>query len=290
MGRNAQLRTYNNATAIITGGASGIGRSLGKALAKRGSRVVLADIQLEMAQDVAKEIESSGGSATAAKLDVTDAQAVNTLLQNTFEEHGRVDYMFNNAGIAINGNFHDFTLTDWQRCIDINLLGVVHGVYAAYPIMAQQGFGHIINTASIAGIFPWPMNIAYTATKHAVVGLTTSLRAELAHSGITTSVFCPGPIQTAILEDGADSKRWAGNYTQEQLKKFYKSVKGMDSDLFAEKALKQIARNKLVIILPGGYKGLWWAYRLSSSLGISIATIIHQAVIKKLGQPVPVRR
>jgi NADP-dependent 3-hydroxy acid dehydrogenase YdfG len=91
MGRSAQLRTYNNATAVITGGASGIGRSLGKVLAQRGSTVVLADIQLEMAQAVAKEIESSGGLATAAKIDVTDAQAVNTLLQDTFEEHGRVD-------------------------------------------------------------------------------------------------------------------------------------------------------------------------------------------------------
>ncbi len=119
MGGKSQLRTYKNATAVITGGASGIGRSLGKALAKRGSHVVLADIQLEMAQDAAKEIENSGGSATAAKLDVTDAQAVNTLLQDTFEKQGRVDYMFNNAGIAINGKFHEYTMTDWQRCIDI---------------------------------------------------------------------------------------------------------------------------------------------------------------------------
>ena len=283
MGGSAQLRTYNNATAVITGGASGIGRSLGKALAQRGSTVVLADIQFEMAQTVAKEIESAGGSAPAAKLDVTDAQAVNTLLQDTLEEHGRVDYMFNNAGIAINGKFHDFAITDWQRCIDINLLGVVHGIYAAYPIMAQQGFGHIINTASTAGIFPWPTTIAYTATKHAIVGLTTALRAELAQSGITTSVLCPGAIQTAIIEDGTKSERWAGNYSEEKLKKFFEGVSGMDPDLFAEKALNQVAKNKPVIVIPARYKMLWWANRLSPSLGISIATQIYQAIFKKIG-------
>ena len=244
---------------------------------------MLADIQLEMAQAVAKEIESSGGSATAAELDVTDAQAVNTLLQDTFEKHGRVDYMFNNAGIAINGKFHDFTMTDWQRCIDINLLGVVHGVYAAYPIMAQQGFGHIINTASIAGIFPWPTTIAYTATKHAVVGLTTALRAELAQSGITTSVLCPGTIKTPILEPGANSERWAGNYSEEKLKAFLDGVKGMHPDLFAEKALKQIARKKPVIIIPAGFKMFWWTNRLSSSLGISLGSKISQTILKKIG-------
>jgi NAD(P)-dependent dehydrogenase (short-subunit alcohol dehydrogenase family) len=282
MAGNTQLRTYNGATAVITGGASGIGRSLGKALAQRGSTVVLADIQIEMAQAVAKEIESAGGSATAARLDVTDEQAVNTLLQDTFEAHGRVDYMFNNAGIAINGKFHDFAISDWQRCIDINLFGVVHGIYAAYPIMAQQGFGHIINTASIAGIFPWATTIAYTATKHAIVGLTTAIRAELAQSGITTSVLCPGAIHTSLIEDGTKSERWAGNYSEEKLKKFFEGVSGMDPDLFAEKALNQVAKNKPVIVIPARYKMLWWANRLSPSLGVSIAAQIYKAIFKKI--------
>ncbi len=283
MGRSAQLRTYKNATAVITGGASGIGRSLGKALAKRGSTVVLADIQLEMAQAAAEEIVSSGGSATAAKLDVTDEQAVRTLLKDTFEEHGRIDYMFNNAGIAINGKFQDFTMTDWQRCIDINLLGVVHGTHAAHSIMAQQGFGHIINTASIAGIFPWPTTIAYTATKHAVVGLTTALRAELAQSGITTSVLCPGTIKTPILEPGANSERWAGDYDEEKLKTFLDGVKGMPPDLFAEKALKQIARNKPVIVIPSKFKMFWWTNRLSPSIALEIGTKVSQVILKKIG-------
>jgi short-subunit dehydrogenase len=283
MGGKTQLRTYKNATAIITGGASGIGRSLGKALARRGCNVVLADIQFEMAQAVVAEIESAGGSATAAKLDVTDAQAVNTLLQDTFEAHGRVDYMFNNAGIVINGKFHDYAMTDWQRVIDINLLGVVHGTYAAHRIMAKQGFGHIINTASTAGLFPWPTTIAYTATKHAVVGLTTAIRAEMAGSGITTSVLCPGTIQTPVIADGAKSERWVGTYSEEKLKELFKSAKGiMDPDRFAEKALKQIAKNKPVIVIPAAYKILWWMNRLSPSLAVSMSAKINEAIFKKI--------
>ena len=283
MGKKTQLRTYKDAVAIITGGASGIGRALGKALAKRGCSVVLADIQLEMAQSVVKEIESTGGSATTAKLDVTDAQAVNNLLQETFEAHGRVDYMFNNAGIALNGKFHDFAMSDWRRFIDINLLGVVHGTYAAHSIMAKQGFGHIINTASTAGIFPWPTTIAYTATKHAVVGLTTAIRAELAGSGITTSVLCPGTIQTPIIDDGAKSERWVGEYSEEKLKEFFKNAKGiMDPDLFAEKALKQIAKNKPIIVVPAPYKILWWLNRLSPSLAVSMSAKITQAIFKQI--------
>ncbi|MCP4714085.1 MAG: SDR family oxidoreductase, partial [Deltaproteobacteria bacterium] len=190
MGNKSQLRTFENGTALITGGASGIGRSLGKALASRGCTVILADIQLEMAEEAAMEIQQSGGSASAVKLDVTDSNAVKAVVQETFDTYGRLDYMFNNAGIAINGRFYDFELTHWHKCIDINLLGVVHGVRAAYPVMAKQGFGHIINTASIAGLLPWPTTFAYAATKHAVVGMTTVLSAELKGSGIYASVIC----------------------------------------------------------------------------------------------------
>jgi len=96
-----------------------------------------------MAEKAAKDINCSGGSASAVKLDVTDSEAVKAVVQETFDTCGRLDYMFNNAGIAINGRFQDFELTDWHRCIDINLLGVVHGVRSAYSIMEKQGFGHI---------------------------------------------------------------------------------------------------------------------------------------------------
>lgn len=278
-----KLRTFKDGTAIITGGASGIGRSLGKALAGRGCTVILADILLEKAEETAEEIKRSGGQAAAVRLDVTDGKAVDAVVQETFDTYGRLDYMFNNAGIAINGRFSDFKLADWDRCIDINLLGVVHGVRSAYPVMAKQGFGHIVNTASIAGVFPWPTTFAYAATKHAVVGMTTVLSAELAGSGIYASALCPGTIQTSIIKDGARSDRWAGVYSEEKLKEFLATARGMDPDLFAEKALRQIARKKPVIIIPLEYRIYWWFYRLSPSLGISISNKIYKIIIKNIG-------
>lgn len=278
----SQLRTFKNGTAIITGGASGIGRSLGKALASRGCTVILADIELGMAEETAKEIQRSGGRAAAVRLDVTDSEAVKTVVQEIFDTYGRLDYMFNNAGIAVNGRFSDFELADWKRCIDINLVGVVHGVRAAYAIMAKQGFGHIVNTASIAGLFPWPTTFAYAATKHAVVGMTTVLSAELAGSGIHASVLCPGTIQTPIMENVARRGRWVGACSEEKLNKFFDEAGGMDPDVFAEKALRQIAKKKPVIAIPLGYKIYWWINRLSPSLGISVSNQIYQIILKRI--------
>jgi NAD(P)-dependent dehydrogenase (short-subunit alcohol dehydrogenase family) len=282
MGCNGQLRTFKNGTAIITGAASGIGRSLAKALAKRGCTVILADLQYEMAERVAKEIVRSGGSAAAVMLDVTDCHAVEAVVGEVFETYGRLDYMFNNAGIAINGKFFDFDLSDWQRCIDINLLGVVHGVRSAYPIMEKQGFGHIVNTASIAGLYPWPTTFAYAATKYAIVGMTNILSAELQGSGIYATVLCPGTIQTAVIEHGARRERWAGDYSEKKLKKFFSEVKGMDPDLFAEKAVRQIAKRKPIIAIPLGYKSLWWLNRLSPFLAISLSHRIYEIIIERI--------
>ncbi len=283
MRNGSQLRTFKNGTAIITGGASGIGRSLGKALARRGCAVILADIQLGMAEEAVKEIQRSGGSAAAVRLDVTDSEAVKAVVQDTFDNYGRLDYMFNNAGIAINGRFSDFELADWKKCIDINLIGVVHGVRSAYSIMAEQGFGHIVNTASIAGLFPWPTTFAYAATKHAVVGMTTVLSAELAGSGIHASVLCPGTIQTAMMKDVARRGRWAGVCSdEEKLEKLFNEAGGMDPDVFAEKALRQIARKKPVIMIPLGYKIYWWINRISPSMGISVSNKIYQIILKKI--------
>ena len=107
--------------------------------------------------------------------------------------------MFNNAGIAIGGSAHDYGIQEWNQIIDVNLRGVVNGVQAAYCIMIKQGFGHIVNTASITGLMPTPGQVAYSMTKHAVVGLSLSLRAEAALLGIRVSVLCPGAIRTPIL-------------------------------------------------------------------------------------------
>jgi NAD(P)-dependent dehydrogenase (short-subunit alcohol dehydrogenase family) len=277
-----KLRTYEGAVAIVTGGASGIGKALGEELATRGCEVILADLQLEMAEEVAAKICDQGGKATAYSLDVTNAEAVELMLKDTFERCQRLDYMFNNAGIALNGKFEDFELQHWRKTIDINLMGVVYGVRAAHKFMSKQGFGHIINTASFAGVFPWPTTIAYTASKHAIVGMSTALRAELADTGIQVSVLCPGTIMTPMIEKGASPERWVGTYSKEKLETFFQAAKGMEPDVFSRKALDQVAKNRSIIVLPASYKALWWINRVSPTMAMGLSQKIYAEILKRI--------
>jgi NAD(P)-dependent dehydrogenase (short-subunit alcohol dehydrogenase family) len=263
-----KLRVFDGATAIITGGASGIGRALGEELAKRGSEVVLADLQIELAEKVASGIRVAGGKATALKLDVADFPAVESLLRETVERTGGLDYMFNNAGITIAGPIRLHTIEDWNRIIDVNLRGVVNGVQAAYQIMLNQGFGHIVNTASTGGLVPNVISPSYTTTKYAVVGLSRVLRAEAAAEGIRASVLCPGFVRTPMLEGGKYGKTLMDLSPEQEreLRDTFEKLKPMSPDTFAGKALDAIAKNKAIIVEPSWWKLFWWIDRLSPQL------------------------
>ena len=276
------IRIFKDAVAIITGGASGIGRALAEELARRGAEVVLADMQIEMAQDVAAQIQASGGRARAVEINVTDFTAVERLVRETFKGSGRLDYIFNNAGIAIGCTADQYCIEDWNTIIDINLRGVVNGIQAAYKIMIEQGFGHIVNTASIAGLIPNPANVAYAATKHAVVGLSQSLRIEAAELGIRVSAFCPGPVRTPILHGGKYGKQLM-NLSDEQLREIFEKLNPMSPDIFAEKAINAVAKNKAIIILPSFWKLLWWLNRLSPALGMALIQNRFKKMKKELG-------
>jgi len=265
------LRSFRGAVAIISGGASGIGRSIGTVLAHRGAHVVLADLQTDLAEEVAGEIRSAGGAATVAELDVTDFDATERLVQQTVAEHGRLDYIFNNAGIGIGGVVRLYEIADWYKVLDVNLRGVVNGVQAAYPVMCEQGFGHIVNTASMAGLMPSPSIVSYATSKHAVVGLSTSLRIEAETAGVRVSVLCPGVIRTAILEAGGKFGKSLEDDQGEIQRQMLERYKPMDPHDFAEQALKQIAANKPIIVLPRKWKLFWWAYRLSPRLGLYLS-------------------
>jgi NAD(P)-dependent dehydrogenase (short-subunit alcohol dehydrogenase family) len=284
MESNKAIRIFDGATAIVTGGASGIGRALAEALAKRGCEVVLADLQIELAKEVASEINVSGGKADAVKIDVTDFPAMQHLVQETVQRTGRLDYMFNNAGIVIGGSVHLYGIEDWNRMIDVNLRGVINGIQAAYKIMVAQGFGHIINTASMAGLTHGPGNAAYTATKHAVVSLSESLRIEAAQMGIRVSVLCPGAVRTPILEGGGKYGKMLIEIPPEQLRRMLERLRPMSPNLFAEKVLNSVAKNKAMIIVPSWWKLFWWMNRLSPSLGMFLAQKHFQKMQKELGK------
>ena len=275
------IRIFNEATAIITGGASGIGRALAFELAKRGCEVVLADLQLEEAQDIVFQIQASGGRAKTVRVDVTDFPALEELVRETIECSGRLDYMFNNAGIAIACTADHYTISDWNKIVDTNLRGVVNGIQASYKIMIEQGFGHIVNTSSMAGLMPNPLGVAYATTKHAVVGLSKSLRAEAAARGIRVSVLCPGVIRTPILEGGKYGKILM-DISVEKVRAMWEEFKPMSPDIFARKALDAIAKNKAIIIEPWQWKLVWWLDRLSPSLVMAIAQNRFKKIKEKL--------
>lgn len=197
---DSELPRLDGQTAIVTGAASGIGRALALLLADCGATVYAADrdeASLEL-------LDHPSGRLVTTVLDVTDRDAVTAVVDRAFGETGRLDQMFNNAGIVVGGDFVDMTPEVWQRIVDINFWGVVYGTEAAYARMLDQGFGHIVNTSSSAGVMPVVRSTAYAATKHAVVGLSTSLRAEAAPHGIHVSVVLPGMVDTNIFSSATN--------------------------------------------------------------------------------------
>ncbi len=265
------LRVFDGAVVVMTGGASGIGRAMSEELARRGADVMIADRQIELAEEVAAGIRSAGGKASAAELDVTDFEAFNRLVQETAGDRGRLDYIFNNAGIGVVGEVRHYQIEDWNRVLDVNIRGVVHGVQAAYPIMVKQGFGHIVNTASMAGLMPAPTIVGYATSKHAVVGLSKSLRIEAEALGIRVSAFCPGVIRTAILDDGGKYGKSLEPVRREAQIALFEKLKPMDANRFAVQALNAVAKNKLIIVIPSKWKIAWWLNRLSPAIGQFLA-------------------
>src|SRR5882724_4684047 len=158
--------------AFVTGGASGIGAALAAKLADGGAEVWIADRQLDAGQKLAQRLNGGGAKALAIELDVRDYPAFKQAVAEAVRQSGRIDYLFNNAGIGIGGEIDSYTLDDWNDVFDVNLRGVVHGIQAVYPIMIRQRSGHIVNTASVAGLVAAPGSASYTATKHAVVAIS----------------------------------------------------------------------------------------------------------------------
>jgi NAD(P)-dependent dehydrogenase (short-subunit alcohol dehydrogenase family) len=188
--------------AVITGAASGIGRAMADAFARRGARLVLADIDGDSLAQAEKELAASGATVLAVHCDVTRRDSVAALADRACDHYGRVHVVCNNAGVAVLGTLADATPADWEATMAINFWGVVYGVDAFLPRLIAQGEGgHIVNTASMAGLVGMEGFGIYCASKFAVVGLTESLHRECRTHDIGVSVLCPMIVATNIAEN-----------------------------------------------------------------------------------------
>jgi NAD(P)-dependent dehydrogenase (short-subunit alcohol dehydrogenase family) len=255
-------RRLENRVAIVTGGASGIGRALCEQLAAAGAFVVVADINDRGAREVASVIRKGGGRAEAVLLDVSRGADVETVVNNVAATRQRLDYMFNNAAVAAVGELRDGNVEDFRRVVGVNLFGVVHGTMAAYRVMLRQGFGHIVNVASVTGLMPAPILTAYSATKWAIVGFSTALSAEASGLRVKVSVACPGLVRTSIAERNA---YW--NVRKEDYLAWLPGQRMMLTPAQAAKAiLRGVTRNQQIIVFPFSARVAWRLYRLCPSI------------------------
>ncbi|HEU0204704.1 MAG TPA: SDR family NAD(P)-dependent oxidoreductase [Burkholderiaceae bacterium] len=197
------MKELRDKVAVVTGAASGIGRELALACAREGMRVVLADIDRNGLPETAGLVERLGAQSVQVTCDVSKAEQVDQLAAQTYERFGAAHLVFNNAGVAVAGPLWTATVEDWQWSLGINLMGVAHGIRSFVPrMLAQKTEGHVVNTASVAGLVSVYGNGVYCATKHAVVTLSECLLHELRRekAAISVSVLCPAFVPTKIFD------------------------------------------------------------------------------------------
>ena len=250
---------FNGKVVVVTGAASGIGREIALAFARRGAALAVADINEDGLRDVHAELESLGCATFVQRVDVSRADEVKDLCDNIYREMGQVDVLCNNAGVAVGGFFEDITLEDWEWIVGINLVGVIHGCHFFYPRMVEQGGGgHIVNVASGLGLAPAPGSTPYVTTKYGVIGLSETLRAEAALNGIGVTAVCPGFILTRIYRDARHSSQPVSGTHEEAVADTERRLgkRRYTAASVAEAVVKAVEKSKGVMpVCPETYAG-----------------------------------
>lgn len=244
------MRSFVGKYAIVTGAGSGIGAALCRALVEAGAHVLCTDIDADAADRTAAAL---GPRARSVRVDVTNADSVQAAVDDVVSRAGRLDLMFNNAGITWAADTEKLTLAHWNSIIDVNIRGVVHGVAAAYPQMIAQGQGHIVNTASMAGLAAAGQITSYVMSKHAVVGLSLALRSEAAAHHIGVLAICPAAVETPILDKGLIT----GINGREFYRMGQRSREFYDPDRLARDTLRAVERNRALLVVPRSAYAGW---------------------------------
>jgi len=263
------MKEFRDRVAVVTGAASGIGRGMAERFAREGMKVVLADIEQAALDKTVAEMREAGATVLGVRVDVSKPEDVEALAKRTLDEFGGVHIVCNNAGVGPPGGpVWERTLADWQWVMGVNLWGVINGVRTFVPIMLRQETeGHIVNTASMAGLLSIPMLTIYNVTKHAVVTLSESLQSELAMTGsrIRVSVLCPGFVSTNIADaernrpaelqnEGGEPEPTGNMQAQRELTRQLLAA-GMSPADVAEKVFNAVRNERFYILTHPEMKG-----------------------------------
>jgi NAD(P)-dependent dehydrogenase (short-subunit alcohol dehydrogenase family) len=247
--------------AVVTGAASGLGRAIAIALAKKGWRVLVADINDKEAQATVKMVEQTGGTGEVMHCDVTRIEDVQNMADHCFKNWGRVDLLVNNAGVAVGGHTGDMPIKDWEWIVSINFWGMVYGCHVFIPKMKAQGKGYIVNVASNAGIASLPEMAAYNVTKAAIISLSETLKGELAANNIGVTVVCPTFFNTNL----GQTMRYTNDFQITFAKAAFENAR-ITSEKIADMTIKAMEKNKLYVLPQFSAKFIWIMKRISPSL------------------------
>jgi short-subunit dehydrogenase len=267
--------------AVVTGAGSGIGRALALNLAQRGAKLALSDVDVAGLEETVRQVEAVGGEVESQFLDVTQRETVLEYADTVHKRFGKINQIYNNAGIAYHGDVEESSFKDIERIVDVDFWGVVNGTKAFIPYLLQSGDGHIVNISSLFGLLAMPSQAAYNAAKFAVRGFSEALRIELliAKAPVKMTVVHPGGIKTAIARNATVAE----NYDQQSVAKFFDAKLAKTTpDQAAKTILKGVEKGKGRVLIGSDAIALDLFQRITGSkYQRVVATIANRVMPKK---------